>query len=155
GGGSYGAFNVRDLFASLVERPNIMVLPVYPCAVLGVWLLARVRTWEVASIVVLFGGFLTVMLIQTHAHYIQLFAPWGVLILAESFRRLELSEGQPRADRILLAAVVLLWFVPGILSAARESVRYVKNRPYNQQHGIAEQVKDRLPSRDNVLIVNA
>ena len=155
GGGSYGAFDFRDLFASLVEKPTVMLLPVYPCSVLGVWLLVRVRTWETASIVVLFTSFLTVMLIQTHAHYIQLCAPWGVLILAESFRRLELREGEPRADRILLAVVLLCWFLPGVLSAARESVRYVKNRPYNPQHAIAEQVKDRLPSRDNVLIVNA
>jgi hypothetical protein len=155
GGGSYGNFAWRDLFANLFERPAALALPLYPCAVLAAWLLVRERAWETASLAVLFFGFLSVLCIQTHGHYIQLAAPWGVLVLAETFRRLDLRGGHAEAARSLLAAVVLAWFVPGVLSAARESVRYVKNRPFEGLRQVNAEVVEKLPEHDNVLIINA
>jgi hypothetical protein len=152
--GEYGNFGWREIYAGLVEHPAPGLMPLYPSFALGAWCLVRERSWEAVALVALLAGGFLVLFVQPHVHYAQLCAPWGVLLMAEGLRNLGRPAEAGTAQRLALGTLVLLWFLPGVVVATRESVRYFKHRPADQLKTIADQVASRLPSRDNVLIVN-
>jgi hypothetical protein len=154
GVGGYASFNWRSAFDLFLTRPQLALLPAFPCFVLGAWLLWEDRTWENASLVALFSAFILMLFMMFHAHYVQLVAPWGCLIVARYFQQVVARSEQLRGGLALGFALIALWFVPAILVSARTAGQEIKNRPAPAYQAMADELAAHLGSHKDVLAIN-
>jgi hypothetical protein len=152
----YGnAFNPRYLFDVFVVRSPHALLPLYLCFFLGLWFLMADKTVEWRAIVSLFWLFSAELLVAPFGHYAQLAVPWGVMLIAGFCKRHNWGTFSPAASNVAMLILVLLWFVPGTLRTLRESVSMIKQQPAQAETRLAAEVRSKLPSRENVLVINA
>lgn len=98
---------------------------------------------------------LPLLLVRGYGHYVQLFAPWGTLIVAQfvfALARLAVDSKQELA-RSLVSAVIFLLLLPPFLSSVREFRRVYYNSPIAHQQQLADKVKKVLRERTDTLVV--
>lgn len=158
-GGNALAYSNQYNFAGFIEtllignRGQILLLPMSGVAVL----LIMISTTRQNLFFVTFAAFtmLPIVLVRGYGHYVQLLAPWAVLVLLQFVFAVVNFAVESKKDllRNLLTALLFLLLLPPYMYRAREILQNYPESPIAHQRQLADEVREALKDRSDTLVV--
>jgi len=156
GAGDYastGGYKDHKILQTLT-RDALGARMVLPLLVVSLWLLVLERT---RTNFLLIAGFilnLLPLIIRGWPHYIQLAAPWGVLIIAQFARAVGSRCQASVTGQNLVAGLLALPLIPAMMLCVQSVHRAWEIGLIDHQSRLAGEVVEALPAKENILVLN-
>lgn len=115
----------------------------------------RPRSGNFVFLGALIANLLPIIFVRGYAHYLQLAAPWAILLAAELCRTAGERFVDSQSGERIMATAISLPIVPLLMLSAFQALKDFEQDMMAEQSAFAREIEGRLPEKDNVLIINA